>query len=86
MQSWCYRGSQGRHGRPTCGLPSKNIFKPRIICTLDSSIHFNIVVVSAVQALHTILNDTKKEGVVFWTYSQMQIEVVVVQTCSQLQN
>jgi len=63
---------QGRHHRattpPLFGLPCKrnaDFFNPRYICTLDSLIHFNIVVISAVLALHTILIDTKEEGVVF---------------------
>jgi len=33
----------------------KHVFKPRYVCTLDSSIHVNIVVVSAVLALDAIL-------------------------------
>ena len=36
-----------------------NIFKPRYVCTSDSLIHVNIVVVSAVLPLDTILTDTK---------------------------
>ena len=38
--------------------PSKkngNIFKPRYVCTSDSLIHVNIVVISAVLALYMIL-------------------------------
>ena len=55
-----------------------DIFKPRYICTSDSSIHVNIVVVRAVLALHAILTDTK----VFWTCSQTQTEGVVFRTRS----
>ena len=40
---------------------------------------------SAVLALDTILNDAKKEGVVFWTRSQMKTEGTVFQTHSQMQ-
>jgi len=53
-------------------LPKKNgdIFKPRYVCTSDSSIHVNVVTASAVLALNAILiTDTKKGGVVFWTHS-----------------
>ena len=35
------------------------LFKPRYVCTSDSSIHVNIVVVSAVLALNVILTDNK---------------------------
>ena len=59
---------------------------PRIICTSDTSIHFNIVMVSAVLALHAIHTDTKKEGVVFWTHAQMQIDGVVFRRSSQMQS
>ena len=45
-----------------------DIFKPRYVCTSDSSIHVDIVMASAVLALDTILTSTKnKEGVIFWT-------------------
>ena len=46
---------------PLFGPPLKNgdIFKPRYVCTSDSLIHVNIVVVSAVLPLDTILTDTK---------------------------
>ena len=69
--------------------PSQKILKngdikPRYVCTSDSLIHVNIVVVSTVLALDAILIDTKKEGVVFWTCSQMQTEGVVFQTRSQI--
>ena len=64
---------QGRRHRattaPLFGLPCQrnaDIFNSKYICTLDSLIHFNIVVVSAVLALQTILTDTKEEGAVFW--------------------
>jgi len=60
-----------------------NIFKPRYVCTSDSSIHVNIVVVSAVLVLDTILTDTK--GVVFLTHSQMQTEGMVFRKRSQMQ-
>ena len=45
---------------PLFGPPLKNgdIFKPRYVCTSDSLIHVNIVVVSAVLPLDTILTDT----------------------------
>jgi len=62
-----------------------NIFKPRCVCTSDSSIHVKIVVVSEVLALDAIPTDTKQEGVVFWTCSQTQTEGVVLRTCSQMQ-
>jgi len=63
-----------------------NIFKPRYVCTSDSSIHVNIVVVSTVLVFDSILTDTKQEGVVFRTSSQTQTEGVVFQTCSQMQS
>jgi len=46
---------------PLFGPHQKNgdIFKPRYVCTSDSLIHVNIVVVSAVLPLDTILTDTK---------------------------
>ena len=46
---------------PPFGPPSNLEY----VCTLDSLIHVNIVMVSAVLALGAILTDTKKEGVVF---------------------
>ena len=63
-----------------------DIFKPRYVCTSDSLIHVNIVVVSTVLTLDTIFTDTKKkvwfsghipmrtqtEGTVLQTHSQMQ--------------
>ena len=74
---------------PPFDLPSKrngDIFKPRYLCSSDSSIHANIVMVSAVLAHHVVLTDTKKEGVVFWARSQMQTEGTVFRTCSQMQS
>ena len=52
--------------------------------TSDSSSQVNFVIVSAVLALDMILTDTKKEGVLFWTHSQMQTEGVVFWTRSQM--
>jgi len=60
---------------PLFGPPSKkngDNFKPRYVCTSDSSIHVSIVTASAtcMLALNAILiTDTKKEDVVFWTRS-----------------
>jgi len=42
--------------------------------------------VSTVLALDMVLTDTKKEGVVFWTHSQMQTEGVVFRTRAQMQS
>lgn len=43
MQGRHHRGSRGGHGRPTFWFPFQktpsNIFKPRCICTMGSSIH-----------------------------------------------
>jgi len=63
---------------PLFGSPLGDIFKPRYICTSDSSIYANIVVVRAVLTLNAILTDTK----VFWTCSQTQSEGAVFQTHS----
>ena len=49
----------------------KQWVKPRHVCTSDRSIHVDIAVVSAVLALNVVLTDTKEEGVVFQTRSQM---------------
>jgi len=64
LQGQHHRGDQGSHGRPTFWPPFKkngDIFKPRYVCTSDSSIHVNIAVVSTVLALDAILTDAKKK-------------------------
>ena len=62
---------------PHFGPPSNKMVEPRYVSTSDSLSH---VMVSAVLAINTILTDTKKEGVVFWTRSHMQTEGVVFWT------
>jgi len=57
---WCHRGDRGDQGCPTFWTPFKkngDIFKPSDVCTSDSSIHVNIVMVSAVLALDVILTE-----------------------------
>lgn len=63
-QGWHRRGGQGC---PTLCLPFKKMatFKPRYEHTSDSSVYFNVLVVSAMLVPDAIITETKKEGVVF---------------------
>lgn len=54
VQDWHHMGG---HGHPTFWPPFKekgDIFKARYACTSDSSLHFNIAMVSAVLALDVV--------------------------------